>query len=249
MKRFLLALMMLALPLAAQEKKEEKPAAPEAPRVQKIFILKYADPRNLSQLLTFFNANLQPNQEMHALAVTASPQAMQAVEDAIARLDVPAAAPKDIVLVMHLVIGSDNDGATAAIPKELDKVVAELRNTFPFKNYRLLDVLTLRTRTGEQASTQSAGGALQFGTVTKPVTSSFSIRSSSVGPDGTTLRLDLLNVNSRIPLEQGPGEFNFWNLDMRTDVDIKEGQQVVIGRQGLNREQALFLVLSAHVVQ
>lgn len=249
MKRFLLALMMLALPLAAQEKKEEKPAAPPVPRVQKIFILKYADPRNLSQLMTFFNANLQPNQDMHALAVTASPEAMQAIEDAIARLDVPAAAPKDISLVMHLVIGSDADGAAAPVPKDLDKVVAELHNTFPFKNYRLLDVLTLRTRTGQRASTQSAGGALQFGSTTKPVLTNFAINSSSLAPDGTTLRIDGLRVSSQIPVEQGPGEFSRWNLDMSTDADIKEGQQVVIGRQGLNKEQAMFLVLSAHVVQ
>jgi hypothetical protein len=35
---------------------------------------------------------------------------------------------------------------------------------------------------------------------------------------------------------------------LNTDVDIKAGQKVVIGRHGINREQALFLVLSAQVV-
>jgi hypothetical protein len=233
--------------LAAQEK-AEKPAAPP-PQVQKVFILKYADPRAVHQLLSAFGVGVWESPDMHALSVSATPQTMQAIEDAIARLDVPAAAPKDVSLVMHLVIGSDTDGATAAVPKELDKVVSELHNTFPFKNYRLLDVLTLRARTGQRASTQSAGGALQFGSVSKPVLTNFAINSSSVAPDGTTLRLDGLRVSGRIPVEQGPGEFNFWNLDMSTDVDIKEGQQVVIGRQGLNKEQALFLVLSAHVVQ
>lgn len=247
MKRFLLALMMLALPLAAQEKKEEKPAAPQ---VQKIFVLKYADPRSLQALLSAFGVMIYINQDLHALSISASPQTMQAVEEAITRLDTPAAAPKDMVLVMQLVIGTDADGSAGGpVPKELDHVISELRNTFPFKNYRLMDVLTLRTRTGQQASTESAGGAIQFGSATKPVTSNFRLQSSSVGPDGTTLRLDGLRVSSQIPLETGPGQFSFRDLGVSTDVDIKEGQQVVIGRHGLNREQALFLVLSAHVVQ
>lgn len=244
MKRFLLTLMMLALPLAAQEKKEEKPAAPQ---VQKIFILKYADPRNLQPLLSAFGVMMYINQDLHAISISASPQTMQAVEEAIARLDTPAAAPKDIVLVMHLVIGTDADGTVGGpIPKELDRVVSELRSTFPFKNYRLMDVLTLRARTGQNASTDSSGGEMQVGGAPRPVVSTFSIRSSSLGPDGTTVRLDGLRASSHIPLAPEP---RTQDLSIATDVDIKEGQQVVLGRHGLTREQALFLVLSAHVVQ
>jgi Sigma-70 region 2 len=41
---------------------------------------------------------------------------------------------------------------------------------------------------------------------------------------------------------------SFQKLTLNTDVDIKAGQKVVIGRHGINREQALFLVVSAQVV-
>ena len=247
MKRFLLTLMMLALPLAAQEKKEEKPAAPPPQVVQKVFILKYADPRTLQQLLSAFGVGIWISTDLHALSVSSGPQTMQAIEDAIARLDVPSAAPKDIVLVMHLVVGTDADGAVGGtIPRELDHVVSELRNTFPFKNYRLMDVLTLRARTGQNASTDSSGGEMQVGGASRPVVSTFTIRSSTLGPDGTTVRLDGLKASSHIPVAPEP---RTQDLSIATDVDIKEGQQVVIGRHGINREQALFLVLSAHVVQ
>ncbi len=175
---------------------------------------------------------------------------MQAIEEAIARLDTPAYAIKNIDLTMQLVVGSDAEAAPgAAIPKDLENVVTQLRNTFPFKTYRLLDVLTLRTRERQRASTDSSGGAMQFGSVTKPVNSSFAFNSSSIGQDGATVRLDGLRAQARIPEETSPGQFSFRELNLNTDVDIKEGQKVVIGRLGINREQALFLVLSAKVVQ
>jgi hypothetical protein len=244
MKRLILTLMLLTLPLAAQN-----PLVPPGP-IQKLIPLKYADPRTVSEMLRVFDIQVIANTELHSLAVKASPQTMQAVEEAIARLDTPSAAPKNIELIIYLVVGADGDPAPGGVvPKDLESVVTQLKNTFPFKAYRLLDVMTLRTRSGQQANTDSSGGYMQFGNITKAVTSSFQINSSSIGADGATVRLDQIRAGARIPVEAGPGNFNFQDLSLRTDVDIKEGQKVVVGRMGINREQALFLVLTAHVVQ
>jgi hypothetical protein len=38
------------------------------------------------------------------------------------------------------------------------------------------------------------------------------------------------------------------NLGISTDLDIKEGQKVVVGRLGISHEQALFLVVMAKVL-
>lgn len=249
MKRLLFAMMLLMLPLAAQEKTEERAAPPK--RVQKLFVLKYSDPRTVADLLRVFDAQTIYNSEMHTLAITAMPDTMQAIGDAIARLDTPAAAPKNIDLTMQLVLGTDADGAAGSLPRDLEPVVTQLRNSFPFKNYRLLDVLVLRSRTGQRAGTESSGGSMTFSGsgVSKSVVSSFQINSSSVAADGTTVRLDLLRCSSKIPVETNMGQFSYQELGMNTDVDIKEGQKVVIGRQGINRDQALFLVLTARVVQ
>jgi hypothetical protein len=38
------------------------------------------------------------------------------------------------------------------------------------------------------------------------------------------------------------------NLGLTTDVDIKEGQKVVIGRMGIGKDQALFLVMTVKIV-
>jgi len=90
---------------------------------------------------------------------------------------------------------------------------------------------------------------MQFGSITKPVVTTISLNSSSIGADGTTIRIDQLRSNSRIPVESNPGNFNWQELSLNTDLDIKEGQKVVVGRMGMNREQALFLVLTARIVQ
>ncbi|HWC97700.1 MAG TPA: hypothetical protein VG456_13140 [Candidatus Sulfopaludibacter sp.] len=243
MKRQLLMLLLLAVPLAAQD-------APKPPAIiQKLIPLKYADPRTVENMLRVFDAQTISNTELHALAVKASPQTMQSIEEAIARLDTPAAAPKNIDLTIYLVVGSDDTATSGTVPRDLEGVVTQLKNAFPFKNYRLLDVMNLRSRSGQQANADSSGGFMQFGNVVKPVTTTFQIGSSSIGADGSTVRLDRMQTSTKIPVEQGPGSFSYQDLTLRTDVDIKEGQKVVVGRMGINREQALFLVLTARVVQ
>jgi hypothetical protein len=38
-------------------------------------------------------------------------------------------------------------------------------------------------------------------------------------------------------------------VGLSTDVDIKEGQKVVVGKMAMNPNEAMFLVLMAHVIQ
>jgi hypothetical protein len=242
MKRIWIGLLLAAgLSLAAQDAKKAD-TAPKKPQVQRLFILKYADPMQLVTLLQVFDASVRQNAEMHALAIEASPEAMRAIEDAIQKLDVPAAMPKNVEMTVFLLVASDSAATAAAggpIPKDLDSVATQLKATFPFKNYGLLDVLTFRTRTGQPVSTTSAGGSLQIGNATVSVISTVRIASVSVESDGSTVRID--KMDSRY---QWSGQ----NLGISTDLDIKEGQKVVVGRLGISHDQALFLVMMAKVL-
>jgi hypothetical protein len=251
MKRILLAFILLALPMAAQEQKQEQKKEERAENrpVQKLFVLKYADPSQIARLMQVFGGSLTPNSEMHALAVLANPETMKAIEEAIQRLDVPTAVPKDIELTFYLLVGGEAENPIAgAVPKDLDSVVAQLKNAFAFKSYHLLDTLTLRTRAGQRASTTSSGGAMQMSSVSYPVTTSINLNAATVGPDGTTIRIDGMRAVIQVPLMSGGGGINFKDLVLSTDLDIKEGQKVVVGRIGISHNQALFLVLTAHPV-
>ena len=239
MKRFFLALLLMALPLAAQE--EKKAEAPAPPTVQKLFVLKYADPQDVSNLLRVFHASIVPNRDMRVLAVDAAQSTMAAIEDAIKRLDVPSAAATNVDLTVYLVVGHEGESpaGSSALPKDLDSVVTQLKNAFAFKSYSLLDVLALRTRTGQAVSSTSSGGSMptvQGG----PVTTAFRVRSTSIGSDGATIHITDLNAHIETPVS---------TVALATDIDIKEGQKVVIGRLGISKDEALFLVMTVKILQ
>jgi len=249
MKRLVFALLLIALPLAAQEAQPKAPPAAAVPHVQKLFLLKYADPTHVANLLGVFNASVRPDSDMHALAVlTTSEATMQAIEEAIQRMDVASAASKNIEMTAYLLIGNETAGTEpSAMPKELDGVVTQLKNAFAFKSYRLLDTLALRTRVGQRASTSSVGRPMQIGDKVAAPTTQFRINSAGIGSDETTVRIDGLNLQSRIPVATGQGQFGYQDVGLQADVDIKQGQKVVIGRVSV-AESALFVVLTAQVV-
>jgi len=247
MKRFFLALLLMALPLGAQD---EKPDAPPPHTVQKLFVLKYADSENVRSLLQVFHAGIDSNRDMRVLAVNATPETMAAIEDAIKHLDVPSAGPTNVDLTVYLVVGHEGESpaGSGSVPKDLDSVVTQLKNAFAFKNYSLLDVLALRTRTGQQASTTSSGGAIQVNGGSQPVTTRFRINTASISSDGATVHINRLDASIHLPVSSGSG-FSYQDLGLATDMDIKEGQKVVIGRLGISKDQALFLVMTVKIVQ
>jgi len=163
---------------------------------------------------------------------------------------VPSAAPTNIDLTIYMVVGheAESSAGSVPVPKELDSVVTQLKNAFAFKSYSLLDVLALRTRTGEQASTTSSGGAVPNGNGSAPVITTFRINNAAVGGDGASIHISRLNANIKMPVVSGM-QVSYTDLGLNSDVDIKEGQKVVIGRLGISKDQALFLVMTAKILQ
>src|SRR5580692_1000838 len=151
-KRILFGL-AVAGALAAQTAAVVPPPAqaPELPRQQRIFMLKYADARHVADVLGVFGYGIRADRDLHVVAVSAPAEAMSAIEDAVKRLDVPTAAPKDIDLVVYLVVASDQASSGASLPSELQPVADELKKIFSYKNFRLLDSILLRTQPGNKA--------------------------------------------------------------------------------------------------
>jgi hypothetical protein len=82
------------------------------------------------------------------------------------------------------------------------------------------------------------------------VITSLRINSISVQGDGT-VRIDGMSSQFKAPVATGSGSdtsYNYIDLGIQTDLDIKEGQKVVVGRVGMSHDQALFLVMVARVL-
>jgi hypothetical protein len=248
MKRIVLWAVLLAAPVVAQ--------TPPSGPITKLIALKYVEPRAIEGMLQMFGVRINSNNQMKTMAVTGNTEAVAAAEGAIKQLDV---APRNIDLTVYFVVGGDQATlAGGAVPQELRDVITQLKGAFTFKDYKMLDVLTLRTRAGSSAETS---GILNAGT--PPRMSQFSIRNATVSEDGTTIRIDRMHAGLRIPFTRREGtgtdakgganaqkSVEYINSGIDQDVDVKEGQKVVVGRSSLEGpQQALFLILTARVIQ
>src|SRR3984957_3097646 len=149
--QMLSALAMAGL-LAAQAPAPAETAPPASPSEKRIFQVKYADVKDLANVLGVFGYHIEANRDLHVLAVSAPHDVMAAIEDAIKRLDVPAAAPKDVDLIVYLVLASQQADGSGGIPDELQTVDNKLKGVLSFKSFRMLDTILLRTKPGNKAT-------------------------------------------------------------------------------------------------
>ncbi len=279
MKRWIAILALLALPLAAQESKQAgeakkvpltpaqaaKVLPPKAEQLQKLFVLKYADPGQLTGIIRIFSGNVMENSSMRTLAVSATPAAMAAIEEAIKRLDVPAAAPQSIDLLAYFVYASlAADPDQGAMPTDIINAVSQLRVTFPYKSYRVADTMAIRALSGHSVNTSSVWATAPASLQLPATVAHFQANSVSVDSTGS-IRLDRLSVGCQVPFPTatqaagglGSGlsplvttsAFGYNSLGINTDVEMKEGQKIVVGKMGVREGEAIFLVLIAKAAQ
>jgi|HubBroStandDraft_1064217.scaffolds.fasta_scaffold114704_2 hypothetical protein len=218
------------------------PQVPESPHQQRIFTLKYADARHIADVLSVFGYGIKADRDLHVVAVSAPAETMSTVEDAIKRLDVPAAAPRDIDLVVYMVMASEQASAGAGLPPELQPVGDELKKIFAYKSFRLLDSILVRTQPNNRAE---ASGVVVLPNYTnggeRPY--HFSVYPSAVTEDaqGRLIRLDQLHLNLNLPGSREAG--------IQTEITVREGQRVVVGKSNMGTDQSLILVLTAKVAE
>jgi hypothetical protein len=240
MRTLILVLALAGIPALAQDKQQE--------RIKKIFTLKYADPRQVAQVIDMFGegGGTRANFELRTLSVVANASAMSAIEEAIAKLDV-APDQRNVELTVYYITAGAREGMMSGgpIPAELGPVTAQLQKAFAFKQYNLLETIFVRTRPSQltEASSSIAGKLA-------PSIAQFKVKVSGIGPDGV-VHIDLLNAGLRYPTSSNDkGGFIFSEVGVSTAVDIKEGQKIVLGKSGLQGpDAALFLVLTAKIVQ
>jgi hypothetical protein len=243
MKRIVLLAILLAAPAMAGE------------QITKLVALQNVDPQAILGMVRMFGVESTANSQMKSMVISGSTEKVAAAEAAIKQLDV---APKNIDLTVYFVVGGDQANLEGgAVPQDLRDVITQLKGTFTFKEYKMLDVLTLRTRAGASAETSGILNAF-----TPPKMSRFSLRNTTVSEDGATIRIDRMRAGLKIPVTRRDGgvdaktgaktqsSYEYIDSGIEQDVDVKEGQKVVVGRSSLQGpQQALFLILTAHVIQ
>src|ERR1051325_4611862 len=98
-------------------------------------------------MMRMFGVAIEGDQTMKAIAVSGSKASVEAVEEALKRLDVPPTQPqnKNIEVTLHVVLGSNKSGESKMI-SDVEPVIKQMRGLFLFHSYQILDTMLIRTR-------------------------------------------------------------------------------------------------------
>ena len=241
-------------PSARSTEPQAQPATKQEQLVQRVFAIKHADVEAIARTLGVFPYYIQPNRELRVIGVRAPAAIMPTIEDTIRRLDVPPIAPRNVELTVYLLLASEHEGGSVA--PELEGVVKQLKATFAFKGFRTIDTLVVRSRDKQSADVK---GLARFDNdIPNPSTYGFGYKAASILSDekGRSIRLDGLRFNAGIVVkrqsEAASSVFGYDALDagFGTDVDVREGQKVVVGKAAIGgTNSALILVITAKVLE
>jgi hypothetical protein len=230
----------------------------EEPLLSHVYQLKYADPKGLVKLLSPYvpqiGGSIQFDDHLKALAITTRKDAFTDIEQIIKQFDVPPPPVLNIDVTIYLMsaLGTPSSGA---VPPELEAVVKQLKNTFSYKGYQLIDTEVMRVRAGQGGEVSGVVNGAPSVDGNKTI-SYVKFRSASVSTDekGRAIRIDGLKVGFKIPTTSGSGsgqkQYQYIDTGINTDVDIREGQKVVVGKSNMNgSDRASIVVLTAKVVE
>jgi hypothetical protein len=241
-------LMTLTVPAWGQEKDAtQKPA--NTGRVGKVIRIKYADPQRIRNLLMQF-APITIDDQMKVLTVVGTPAEVEAVEEAVAKLDVPPPPVRNVELTAYYLMATPQATQASDLPPDLDEVATQLKKVLNFRGFHLLNTTLVRIRDGEEAQVHGAAGhpptGADFG---------LSIRRMDVGGEEKEPTIHLRGLSFSISESpttiepKGAATKNLSHAELRTDIDIPVGQKVVVGKTSFEMsDNAVVLVLTAKVV-
>jgi hypothetical protein len=221
---------------------------PKVEFVTKVFQLKYADTGRVVKLLN--RSGVVWDDQLRALVVSRPKSDMAEIEQMIQRFDVPPPPVQNIEVTIYLMsaLGTPSSGA---VPPELEAVVKQLKSTFSYKSYQLIDTQVMRVRAGQGGDVSGVVNGAPSLDGNKTI-SQVKFKSATVSTDekGRAIRIDRLSVGFRVPVRSGEKQYLYIDTGISTDVDVREGQKVVVGKANMDgSDRASIVVLTAKVVE
>lgn len=262
----LLASVLAAQAPPATPSPQAKPAEPDIAILRamksKLFVIQYRDAlqllRTLSALGSGANgATMKFNNEggLNTIGVRDFPENLTLIEDAIKRLDVPAAVQKatDVELTIQVLFATKGAAPEGGLPDDLQGVIKQLKSTLAYRGYTLVATFVQRVGVNGDRTLQGRG---QLDGNAHPL---------SDPKDPSQLFMDWESDRGvgLEPAEDGTSryvlrKFQFWLRERRgtsgenlakieTGITVKEGEKVVVGTSVI-KDRGLIVVLSARRV-
>ncbi|MBV8070119.1 MAG: hypothetical protein JO270_09460 [Acidobacteriaceae bacterium] len=251
----LIACLIFPALLAAQD--ASAPDSSTSAFVTKIVRVEYGNPATIAAMAgSNMGIHYSSDDSLRAIVLKGPPSAVASVEHIIHQLDAPSSAPnaKDIELTVS-VIGTSAKGSPSGqeVPPGLLPTVKQLSAIFPYKNYQLLSSMLMRSREGGKTESHGVMQSVSGGTE-NPYLSPYRVAyddvtvSSMDGKPSIHLKKFNFSTTVRIRIEPGSSAYQNSEVGLTTDVDLREGEKVVVGKANTETsESALFVVLSARL--
>lgn len=252
----LLGAMLLVAPLGllqAQQATTTPPPAESPERAVKVLRVRAEDASHIGELLKSFNVSVRTAGFLGIITIAGPPSDVTRAEQAVHEIEqltfrTPASIAQDVELTVHFLAIMDEDSSLP--PGPLREVVAELKKTFPFQGYKLLETIALRTRVGEDSQIEGLlPETLQEGT--PPTKYVFQCRVLAIEPrqNSQLVRFVFLRTTIRLPFSRGPN-LSYEEVAINTALEVLDGTTVVVGKAGsTGASRGYLLVLRAKVVK
>jgi hypothetical protein len=164
-----------------------------------------------------------------------------------------------------LLVASNQEVSGATVPASLEPVVKRLRESLPFKNYRLAATLINRLKNDGRVNLKWIGGPLgSAGAVsdTSPSFNEFKINNVRIASDtngqqivhmeGFSFGVLIPVITSSTVAANGPiaPVINYEPTGLNTDISMREGEPVIVGTLNVGPSgDAIILVMTARRTQ
>jgi len=242
MKRTLVLLTALLAVTAWAQEQKAPPAETQVSgsNVVKVFTVKPANLERIGRTVRMVvgDGNVTWDNATATLVVRTTAVLMPAVEQVAKQLDIAVPRAPNIELTFYILQATKEPQPDAtALPAGLRPAIAQLKSIFFYQGFRLLDTALIRARSGENAEA-SGQAQLEDSTTGYHLNLRPSV-SSETHP--ATIRIDNLHYQEWVKAT---------NVGFGANVDLKEGQYVVVGKTSMEGTRSAFiLVASARVVE
>jgi hypothetical protein len=188
------------------------------------------------------------------LVISGDPDRVRRAKEIAEEIDVPGSAgvmppgalpSSDLEFTVYMLAGQSKGDASIGVPKALDGTVSQLRAIFPYASYHLLDTAVLRV--GGDSGGEVRGFLPPIGEATDSGSYSIAAVVRGVVPKEHESEISVREFHCFLNLPDGHnGRFD---VNVKTTLELREGQQVVVGKAGMGNAGTLFVVVSARVLK
>ncbi len=241
-KRALLLFAMSAMLGRGQQDMAMPPS--HVPDTTKLYRLNYAQASHIVDVIGGLGFNMRGDNAMRAVVVRATPERQAEALRLISELDQPASgSSRDVEVTVYVIAASEKTLPQSSTPGAMEPVIKQLKSVFPYAGYEVLDTMLVRSREGEEASTDGTLRHVADSADQHPqmYTLRYEARADPGGKPRTAIHLDKFQFNGFL----GEGR----RTSLSTNVDLQEGQKVVVGKSNIeDGSAALFVVVSARML-